>query len=86
MKLELEAGKTVEITNPEIRGWTGIAVVVKFVELDTTRNMVFDVQQMRLWLERNPEKDWKDYLKQLLLPHYDGLSETIKFKEALETL
>jgi len=83
MKLELETGKTVEITNPEIRGWTGISVRIRFVELDITRNMVFDIERIKRWLKENPEKDWKDYLKEFLLPFYDGLAETKKIKDAM---
>lgn len=71
--IELEPNKTVKIYAPDIKEWGTITVMVEFVELNIQRRYRFDPEQIKTWLEANPDKTWKDFARARLLPIYNRL-------------
>lgn len=91
VKFELETGKTVELSEFKVSAWGVFSFEVVFMELNQTRTYKVDIEALEGWLSAKgktldnfTKKDVKDFLVERLLPLYNRLEKTKRFRDRIK--
>lgn len=82
--LELKPGKTACLSNFQLHGQNKLRLTLILRELGITLEHVVDMGDLKAFLQSNPSKTWRDWMKPYLLNIYDSYAWTKQVKEVLE--
>ncbi len=83
--LQLDVGKTVELSGFNVSGSNAVCFTVNFIEFDQKVPYCFDFSGYPAWKAANPALTWRDYVRRVLLDLYDSFLLAKQVKDMLDS-
>ncbi len=83
--LQLDVGKTVELSGFNVSGSNTVCMTVQFVELELSIYYCIDFLAFTQWKTQNPTGTWRDWAKTVLAPIFDAYALAKQMKMVLES-